>query len=189
MVALPNLVQVFPRLEHLALCLAKCRGNTTDARHRSLPTRPSSASAFKASFNDFASYSEACLVMFLLVICNGSWLNIMLLQILLKKAPLPLHTLEYWKGVSLQLYLLWSPQACQRIYGSSPRPNYHHTFPKGAMHRFSIWVLPLLERPRDFPMGWGAVLQLMADWREGRNTVTWQKNVMDEKKLLLLLCI
>lgn len=70
--ARPSWAQVLPRMEHLALCLAKPRGNATDARHRSLPTRPPSASAFKASFNNFASYNEACLVMFLLVICNGS---------------------------------------------------------------------------------------------------------------------
>lgn len=112
----------------------------------------------------------------------------MLLQILLKEAPLPLHTLEYWKDISLQLQLVWFSQVCQRIYASSPRPNYHHAFPKGAMRRFPIWVLPLLERPRDFPTGWGAVLQLMADWRAGRNTVTWQKNVMDEKMKRIFCC-
>lgn len=38
-------------------------------------------------------------------------------------------------------------------------------------------------------MGCRAVLQLTAVKRARRNTMTWQKNVMDEKEHFLLLCI
>lgn len=71
-IALTSWVQVLPRLELLVLCLAQPRGNAAEAWHRSLPTRPPSTSAFKDGFNNFTSYIETCLVMFLLVIYDES---------------------------------------------------------------------------------------------------------------------
>lgn len=91
--------------------------------------------------------------MFLWVTCSGSRLNISLLQILLKKAPLSLRALEGWKGLSLQRYLVWSWQACQRIYGSSPRLNHHHPSPKGAVYRFAVWVFATAWKPERFLHG------------------------------------